>query len=117
MLYKKKETDFDKILLINRSYIEKLNLLIKLIINDKKYIEGLISYLEDVKIKCPSKYVSYKVVMFNTYFFTNFIFSKRRFDKAVPADLLNINFHKLTNIIIKKLNISKQEKDSAMINI
>jgi len=41
-------------------------------------------------------------------------FSKKKMNKKIMNDLTNINFHKLSNIIIVKLNISKEKKDNAL---
>ena len=116
--YIKVNNEYNKILderiKVNNEYIKTLNLLLELIIDDKEYIKGLISYLENVKIKCPSKYEKYEEVLFDVYFGTDPIFAKRKFNKKIQNDLVNINFHKLTDIIIKKLDISKIKKDNAM---
>lgn len=111
---REKEHDFDKMIELKDEYLRTFNQLLESIINDKKYINGLISYLEDVKIKCPPIYDKYEKVVLNMYSSTDPSFFKRKIDKKHQNDLLNINFHKLSNIILKKLNISKEKKDNAI---
>lgn len=113
-LLKKKEHDFDKIMELNNKYLKTFNQLLESIINDKKYINELVSYLEDVKIKCRQKYDKYEKVLLNMFFSTDSNITKKKLNKKNQNDLVNINFHKLSNIIITKLNISKQKKDNVM---
>ena len=95
-------------------YLKVFNQLIESIINDKKYINELVSYLEEVKIKCPPKYEKYEKVVLDMYRATDPSFSNKKFNKKIMNDLTNINFHKLSNIIINKLNIPKEKKDNAI---
>ena len=113
----KKSLLYDKKNLINTEYVKTLNLLLELIIDDEEYIKGLISYLENVKIKCPSKYDEYEELLFDVYYGTDSSFFKKQPKKKPNKKVqspLNINFHKLSDIIIKKLNISEIKKDDAM---
>ena len=111
---RKKEHDLDKMIKLKDKYLKVFNQLIESIINDKKYINELVSYLEEVKIKCPPKYKKYEKVILDMYCATDPSFSKRKLNKKLMNDLTNINFHKLSDIIIKKLNISKEKKDNAL---
>ena len=112
---KEKEDDFDKMLKLKYKYLKTFNQLLESVINDKKYINELVSYLEEVKIKCPPKYKKYEKVVLDMYCLTDPSFTKKKkFNKKIMNDLTNLNFHKLSNIIINKLNISKEKKDNAL---
>jgi len=110
---REKEHNFDKMVKLKNKYLKTFNELLESIINDNKYINELVSYLQEVKIKCPPKYDKYKKVVLNMYCSTDSSF-KKKFNRKNMNDLTNINFHKLSDIIITKLNISKEEKDNAL---
>jgi hypothetical protein len=111
---KMKEKDLTKKMELNNQYIDTLNLLLESIIKDKKYINELISYLEEVKIKCLSNYKKYLEMVLEIYSMTNPIHLKRKLNKKIRNDLANINFGKLSVIILDKLNISKKEREEAL---
>jgi hypothetical protein len=111
---KKKEHDYDKMIKLNDKYLKTFNQLLESIIKDKKYINELVFYIEEVKIKCPPKYNKYEKVVLDMYCSTDPSFFKRKINKKHQNDLINVNFHKLSNMIIKKLNISNDKKNNAM---
>jgi len=111
---RQKEYDFDKTKKLKDKYLKTYNQLLESIINDKKYINELVSYLEEVKIKCPPKYEKYEKVVLDMYCSTDPVLMEKKFNKKRQDDLVSINFRKLINLITKKLNISKDKKDNAI---
>jgi len=92
---------------LKKNYLTLFNKLLEKIIADKKYINELVSYLENVKANCLPKYNKYENNVLEKYVITSVLPNKRKLNKKINSDLLTINFSKICKIILVKLNVSK----------
>lgn len=99
--------EINKLIKLKKNYLTLFNKLLEKIIADKKYINELISYLENVKINCLPKYNKYENNILEKYVITSVSPIKRKLNKEKNSDLLTINFTKICKIILVKLNVSK----------
>lgn len=110
LLLKSEQKNFNKMMKLKDNYLKLYNQLIEEVINNKKYINDFINYLEKVKVKCLSKYNNYKKKLLENYAATHKTFRKEN----KKDELLVNNFHKICKIILKKLNISKVEMNNSI---
>jgi hypothetical protein len=71
----------NKLIKLKKNYLILFNKLLEKIIADKKYINELISYLENVKLKCLPKYNKYENNVLEKYVITSVLPNKRKLNK------------------------------------